>query len=152
MCIRDSLQEDPAQIPRLLAELDDGAALVCGCRTPRVDGLWKKRIPSAIYGWLLTLLFGRRFHDINCGFRAARREVWRDVVWFSGAHRLVPLLVALRGGAVAQIPVTHRPRMRGQAKFDSPLRFFEGVRDLLRVRFGRIPRARQIPLQERVVG
>jgi dolichol-phosphate mannosyltransferase len=152
VAIDADLQEDPSQIPRLLAALDRGAALAIGCRTPRVDGLWRKRIPSAIYRGFLLLLFGMRFRDINCGLRAARRDVWDNIAWFPGAHRLVPLLLARRGFAVAQIPVSHRRRMHGQAKFDSPWRFFEGFRDLLRVRFGRIPRERTTSLQERVVG
>jgi dolichol-phosphate mannosyltransferase len=146
------LQEDPSHLSRLLRALDEGAALACGCRSPRVDGLWRKRIPSAIYRCFLLALFGRRFHDINCGFRAARRDVWDSVTWFPGAHRLVPLLVALNGGAVAQIPVPHRPRQLGQAKFDSPLRFIDGIRDALMVRFGRIPRERRIRLQEKTIG
>ena len=79
-------------------------------------------------------------------------EVWESVTWFSGAHRLVPLLVALDGGTVAQIPVPHRPRQRGQAKFDSPLRFIDGIRDAFMVRLGRIPRERRMPLQEKTIG
>ncbi len=145
------LQEDPAQIPALLAALHGGADLAYGCRTPRVDGLFKKRIPSLIYRLLLLLLFQRDFRDINCGFRAARREVWRLVSWFNGAHRLVPLLVARSGGKIAPVPVRHRARVYGKAKYDSPLRGCEGLRDLLKVRLGMMDRVYS-PARERPVG
>ena len=145
------LQEDPAHILVLLDALHNGAALACGCRMHRADGLWRKRIPSAIYRSLLLLLFHRYFRDINCGLRAARRGIWEKVVWFEGAHRLVPLLVAIKGGVVAQIPVPHRRRMYGEAKFDSPLRFLEGIRDALKVRLGTTPRQADIRIREKVI-
>jgi len=146
------LQEDPAEIPRLLAALRGGADLACGVRTPRVDGFWRKRIPSRIYRFFLRALFGRDFCDINCGMRAARREVWQTIVWFEGAHRLVPAMVARRGGRLAQIAVRHRPRIYGKAKFDSPLRFLDGIRDALKVRFGMIHQDTALTYRERTIG
>jgi dolichol-phosphate mannosyltransferase len=146
------LQEDPAEIPRLLAALRGGADLACGVRTPRVDGLWRKRIPSRIYRLFLRALFGRDFCDINCGLRAARREVWQAIVWFDGAHRLVPAMVARSGGRLAQIAVRHRPRIYGKAKFDSPLRFLEGIRDAVKVRFGLIHQQKTLAYRETTIG
>jgi dolichol-phosphate mannosyltransferase len=130
------LQEDPGQIHELLRELDKGADLAVGYRCPRVDGLWKKRIPSFVYRQFLNILFGRDFRDINCGFRAARREFWKTIAWFDGAHRLVPAMAARQGSRIVEIPVRHRRRLYGEAKFDSPRRFLEGIRDACKLRFG----------------
>jgi glycosyltransferase involved in cell wall biosynthesis len=132
------LQEDPADIPRLLEALGAGANLAIACRSQRADPWWSKRLPSAAYRLLIRLLFGFDFRDINCGLRAAPRHVFLSTLPFEGAHRLVPLLVRLQGGTVREIAVSHRPRRRGHPKFQSPRRFLLAVRDLFRVRLGHV--------------
>lgn len=130
------LQEDPQQISGLLEKLKNGVAMVSGVRVGRADGLFRKRLPSRIYRFIIFVLFGRDFRDINCGLRAARRDTLLGLQWFAGAHRLLPLLVVQKGGRLIQAPVQHRPRRRGTAKYDSPVRFLSGLRDLLKVRLG----------------
>jgi glycosyltransferase involved in cell wall biosynthesis len=130
------LQEDPRQIREFLQIVGNGADLVAGYRRHRADSLWTKKIPSFVYSLLIALLFQRDIKDVNCGFRAARRETLQAIPWFDGSHRLIPLLVLRGGGTVRQVEVHHRPRRCGEPKFQSPRRFFEGLRDLARVRLG----------------
>lgn len=132
------LQEDPAHIPQLLEALADGADMVSGCRALRADSWWRKRFPSAVFRFLLRLLFGARIRDINCGLRAARKRTFLSALPFEGAHRFVPLLVRRRGGAIREIPVAHQARRYGRPKYESPVRFVQALRDLLRI--ARLPR------------
>ena len=126
------LQEDPRQIPELVALLERGD-LVLGVRVDRRDPLLGKKIPSKIYNAMIAVWFGRWFADIDCGLRACRREVVATFEFFAGAHRLFPLMAHRAGVKVVTMPVRHRPRRFEQAKFSSPLRFLAGVRDLVRV-------------------
>jgi glycosyltransferase involved in cell wall biosynthesis len=130
------LQEDPSRIPDFVQQLRDGADLVTGVRVGRVDGFWTKRLPSRVYNFLMRRIFHTPFRDINCGFRAGRRELLMQLNWFEGCHRLLPVMVARRGGVVREIPVRHSPRIHGEAKFNSPGRFLPALADALRFRFG----------------
>jgi dolichol-phosphate mannosyltransferase len=129
------LQEDPSQIAVFLDRLRGGADLVAGVRVARADSLWVKRLPSRFYNFLIRRLFRTPFRDVNCGFRASRRELLLQLRWFDGCHRLLPVMVARRGGVVREVPVRHSPRIHGEAKFDSPLRFLPAIADALRLRF-----------------
>lgn len=104
------LQEDPRQIPEMIAALNQGFDCVHGCRVSREDRLFHKVIPSTVFNAAVGLLFFRNFRDINCGLRVCRKAALETIPWFEGAHRLVPLLVARNGGRVLSVPVRHQRR------------------------------------------
>ncbi|MCX7624574.1 MAG: glycosyltransferase family 2 protein [Thermomicrobium sp.] len=126
------LQDDPHEIPRLLAALDQ-ADLVSGWKTPRRDP-WTKRFPSWVFNATVRLLTGVRLHDINCGLKAYRAEVVRELPLYGELHRFIPILAHARGFRVVELPVAHRPRRYGRSKF-GPSRFARGLFDLLTVLF-----------------
>ncbi len=126
-------QDDPAEIPRMLHLLDEGkgAGLVNGWKTPRLDP-WHKTLPSRIFNLLVGWVTGLRLHDHNCGLKAFRGEVARDLQLTTDMHRFIPTLVSLAGHRVLEVPVRHRPRVRGTSKY-GVARFFRGLADLGRV-------------------
>jgi len=127
------LQEFPEQISLLLSRLA-GADFIQGIRAKRKDQYFAKRAPSRVFNWLIALLFGRNFGDINCGFRAFRKNVLVGLDISGGRFRLLPLLAFLNGHRVQVCAIDHRPRRRGAAKFNSTSRYLQGVRDLISVR------------------
>ena len=124
-------QDDPAEIPRMLALLSGRADLVNGWKTPRLDP-WHKTLPSRVFNWLVGLCTGLWLHDHNCGLKALRSEVARRLDLSTGMHRFIPVLAAAEGFRVAEIPVHHRPRTRGSSKY-GVARFLHGLLDLARV-------------------
>jgi hypothetical protein len=125
-------QDDPAEIPRMLALLDDGRNdLVNGWKTPRLDP-WHKTIPSRVFNRLVGLATGLDLHDHNCGLKAFRAAVARDLPLEPGMHRFIPVFAAAAGHQVVELPVHHRPRVRGVSKY-GVARFFHGLYDLARV-------------------
>lgn len=130
-------QDDPAEIPAMLARLERDAGgrgradLVNGWKTPRLDP-WHKTIPSRVFNALVGLVTGLHLHDHNCGLKAFRREVVEGLPLDTGMHRFIPVLVAARGHRAVEMPVHHRPRVRGRSKY-GVLRFFAGLYDLGRV-------------------
>jgi len=135
------LQDDAAEIPRFLAELDGGQELVCGWKRVRRDP-WSKRVPSRVFNRVTGLATGVRLHDHNCGFKAARREVYEQVPLYGELHRFVPAVAHSLGYRVGEIPVNHRPRSHGRSKYGLE-RYVRGLLDLLTVvmltRYGRRP-------------
>ncbi|MEB3367965.1 glycosyltransferase family 2 protein [Saccharopolyspora mangrovi] len=135
------LQDDPAEIPRLLAELDDGADLVSGHKAQRKDPLGK-RLPSKVFNWVTGLITGLRLSDHNCGLKAARTEVYRRVPLYGELHRYIPALAHQLGYRVVERTVNHRPRQHGVSKYGLE-RYARGALDLLTVmaltRYGRRP-------------
>ncbi|MDI3340879.1 MAG: glycosyltransferase family 2 protein [Sphaerobacter sp.] len=127
------LQDVPAEIPRLLAALDDGADLVSGWKYPRYDPL-SKRLPSAIFNHVVRWMTGVPLHDFNCGLKAYRAEVLDEIQLYGELHRYVPVLAHFRGFRVRELQVRHRPRRFGRSKFGFA-RFFRGFFDLLTVLF-----------------
>ncbi|HET9017519.1 MAG TPA: glycosyltransferase family 2 protein [Thermomicrobiaceae bacterium] len=127
------LQDVPAEIPHLLAELERGADLVSGWKVDRQDPVGK-RAPSAVFNSAVRLATGVKLHDFNCGLKAYRAEVLREVHLYGELHRYVPVLAHFRGFRVAEVPVSHRPRRFGTSKF-GPGRFARGFFDLLTVLF-----------------
>lgn len=125
------LQDDPEEIPRLLAQLDEGCDVVCGWKLRRQDP-WNKTFPSHVYNGALTLLFGLSIHDVNTGFKAMRMEVAKSLPLFSNFHRLIPVLAKRNGYTVDEVPVNHYPRRFGQSKYGAK-RYVEGIRDALHV-------------------
>ncbi len=127
------LQDDPHEIPKLLAKLEEGFDLVSGWKQHRQDP-WGKVIGSRIFNYAVRRLTGVHLHDHNCGMKAYRQEVVREVRLYGEMHRLVPVLAAARGFRVTEVPVHHRPRQFGRSKY-GPSRAVKGVLDLLTVKF-----------------
>jgi glycosyltransferase involved in cell wall biosynthesis len=127
------LQDDPAEIPQLLAKLDEGFDLVSGWKTRRNDP-WSRRVLSRIFNWTTGLVSGVRLHDVNCGLKAYRAEVLRGLRLYGELHRFIPVLAAYRGFRVAEIPVNHRPRQHGRSRYGLN-RYLRGFFDLLTVTF-----------------
>jgi glycosyltransferase involved in cell wall biosynthesis len=127
------LQDDPAEIPRFLAKLDEGYEVVSGWKRTRHDP-WHKVGPSRIFNRMVSSLTGCKLHDHNCGFKAYRREVLDEVTLYGELHRFVPVLAFERGFKVSEIVVNHRPRKFGHSKYGIA-RFIKGLLDLLTVHF-----------------
>jgi len=127
------LQNDPADIPLLLAALEQGADLAIGWRKKRADSLMK-RLSSCLFNCCVSVVFRKRLHDANTGLKAIHREVALSVPLADGLFRFFPFVLARRGLTVAEVPVHHRPRRSGRTKF----RFSRRVLSL-----GKLPQALQ---------
>jgi dolichol-phosphate mannosyltransferase len=136
------LQDDPAEIPRLLAKLDEGFDLVSGWKAHRRDPL-RRRIPSRIFNWVTGRVSGLRLHDMNCGLKAYRADVIRGMRLYGELHRFIPVLAHYRGFRITEIPVNHRPREHGRSRYGVE-RYVRGFLDFLTVSF--IGRYRYRPL------
>jgi glycosyltransferase involved in cell wall biosynthesis len=130
------LQNDPADIPRLLAELDEppGWDLVSGVRTERRDGP-VRRLSSWIANRVRNWATGERIEDVGCSLKAYRAEYARRVPMVKGMHRFLPTLVRLDGARIKEVPVQHRPRLHGRSKYGIGNRLFRALADLLAVRW-----------------
>jgi dolichol-phosphate mannosyltransferase len=131
--IDGDLQDDPAEIPRLLAKLEEGFDLVTGWKAKRRDP-WTRRLPSRIFNGVTGRISGLRLHDLNCGLKAYRAEVVRGLRLYGELHRFVPVLAHYRGFRVAELPVNHRPREHGRSRYGVE-RYVRGFLDLLTVTF-----------------
>jgi dolichol-phosphate mannosyltransferase len=131
--IDGDLQDDPSEIPRLLAKLDEGFDLVSGWKTQRRDP-WRRRILSRIFNAVTGRMSGLRLHDMNCGLKAYRAEVVRGLALYGELHRFIPVLAHYRGFRVAELPVNHRPRTHGRSRYGLE-RYLRGFLDLLTVTF-----------------
>src|SRR5436305_6086046 len=136
------LQDDPAEIPRLLAKLDEGFDLVSGWKAHRRDPL-SRRALSRIFNWVPSRVSGLRLHDMNCGLKAYRAEVVKELRLYGELHRFIPVLAHYRGHRIAELPVNHRPREYGRSSYGME-RYLRGFLDLLTVSF--IGRYRHRPL------
>ena len=127
------LQDSPAEIPKLLAKLEEGYDVVSGWKRERHDP-WHKRYPSKVFNALVGRLTGVRLHDHNCGLKCFHRDVIHEIRLYGELHRFVPVLAAARGFKVTETPVEHRPRTSGQSKYGWS-RIPKGLLDLLTVQF-----------------
>jgi len=127
------LQDDPKEIPRFLAAMQQGLDCVSGWKQIRHDP-WHKVLPSRVFNWLVGWLTGVRLHDHNCGFKCYRREIFEEVRLYGELHRFVPVLAAARGWKVGEIVVHHRPRRFGHSKYGFT-RIVKGFLDLSTVYF-----------------
>ena len=127
------LQDDPAEIPQLLAKLDEGFDLVSGWKARRNDP-FLRRLFSRIFNWSTGAVSGVHLHDVNCGLKAYRAEVLRGMRIYGELHRFIPVLASYRGFRVAEIPVNHRARQHGSSRY-GPERYLRGFFDLLSVTF-----------------
>ena len=128
-------QNDPHDIPGMLAHLDQWDA-VTGWRTNRAAGdSWVRRLSSRIANRIRNRLSDESIQDSGCTFRAFRRECLRDLVLYRGFHRFIPTLLKMRGFRVLEVPVNHRPRRFGQSKYGIGNRALRAFVDLLVVRW-----------------
>ncbi len=136
------LQDEPAEIPKLLNQINSGYDMVSGWKKKRHDP-WGKTIPSKFFNFTTSILSGIKIHDFNCGLKAYRQEVIKEIPVYGELHRYLPVLAHRKGYSVGEIIVQHHPRKYGSTKYGFR-RFFEGFFDLLTVLF--LTRYRQKPL------
>lgn len=132
--IDGDLQNDPADIPRLLAEISRGADLVCGYRARRKDTLLK-RITSRVANFVRSRFTRDGVRDTGCTLKAMRRDCIGALVPFKGMHRFIPALVKGAGHRLVEIPVNHRPRRFGQSKYGLGNRALRATVDMFGVRW-----------------
>ena len=128
------LQNDPADIPMLLAKLDEGYDLVSGWRIKRQDAAITRLLPSKIANLIIARVTGVRLHDYGCSLKAYRSELIADMNLYGELHRFLPALAYIEGARIAEVPVRHHPRRFGQSKYGLG-RTIRVVMDLLTVYF-----------------
>jgi len=133
MTLDADLQDDPHEIPEFLKKLDEGFDLVSGYKLKRNDPIYKV-FPSRVFNWLVSNVTGVKLHDHNCGFKAYRSAVTKDVRLYGELHRYVPVLAASKGYKVGERVVNHRARKFGCSKFGFS-RYLKGFLDLMQVKF-----------------
>ena len=140
-------QNDPTDIPGLLADLKDDIAVVCGVRRKREDD-WLKRISSRTANRFRNWMTGESIADAGCTYRAIRRQALKEIVVFNGMHRFLPTILRQQGYKVVERLVNHRPRVAGVSKYGLGNRAWRGLVDCLAMRWYR---ARRV-LAERQAG
>ncbi|WP_306534232.1 glycosyltransferase family 2 protein [Geobacter sp.] len=128
------LQNDPADIPMLLAKIDEGYDVVSGWRKDRQDTFINRRLPSILANGLISRMTGVHLHDYGCTLKAYRREVLDGVNLYGEMHRFVPALASQVGARVTELPVRHHPRLHGTSKYGIS-RTTRVVLDLMTVKF-----------------
>jgi glycosyltransferase involved in cell wall biosynthesis len=128
------LQNDPADIPRLVAKLEEGYDVVSGWRVDRQDHFISRRMPSIFANWLIGRVTGVRLHDYGCSLKAYRAEIVKNVHLYGEMHRFIPALASWYGSRIAELPVTHHPRRFGKTKYGIS-RTFRVILDLITVKF-----------------
>lgn len=128
------LQNDPADIPRLIEKLHEGYDVVSGWRSDRKDTFVTRKIPSILANALISRLTGVHLHDYGCTLKAYRREVLDGINLYGEMHRFVPALASQVGAKVAEIPVNHHPRLHGTSKYGIS-RTLRVILDLMTVKF-----------------
>ena len=111
------LQNDPTDIPMLLAKLDEGYDLVHGWRKNRQDPFINRQLPSIIANWIISKVTGFPVHDLGCSLKAMRTEIAQDLQLFGEMHRFIPILAHWRGARCAEVVTNHHPRRFGQSKY-----------------------------------
>jgi glycosyltransferase involved in cell wall biosynthesis len=127
------LQDDPSELPALLAKLNEGYDLVSGWKRKRYDP-WHKTLPSKLFNTVVSQVSGISLHDFNCGLKAYRKEVIKSLYIYGDMHRYIPALAHWEGFRVTELAVQHHPRLYGVSKFGAK-RFITGFLDLLTVLF-----------------
>ena len=127
------LQNDPADLPRLLAALDR-ADVVNGVRVTRQDS-WVRKLSSRVGNGFRNRVTGESVTDVGCSLRVMRASFLRDVRLLHGMHRFLPTLLRMQGARITELPVNHRPRLHGQSKYGIGNRLLVGLADVLAVRW-----------------
>jgi glycosyltransferase involved in cell wall biosynthesis len=133
MTLDADLQDDPHEIPRFLAAMQNNLDVVSGWKKVRNDP-WHKVYPSRVFNAMVSKLTGVKLHDHNCGMKCYRRDIFNEVQLYGELHRFVPVLAASRGYRVGEIEINHRSRKFGSSKYGVG-RFVKGFLDLLTVKF-----------------
>jgi glycosyltransferase involved in cell wall biosynthesis len=128
------LQNDPKDIPRLLAKLDEGYDVVSGWRKDRKDNPIKRNLLSRLANRLISFISGVPLHDYGCSLKAYRKDVIKGVKLYGEMHRFIPIYASWFGARIAEIPVTHHPRQFGQSKYGME-RVIKVIFDLIVVKF-----------------
>jgi glycosyltransferase involved in cell wall biosynthesis len=127
------LQDDPGEIPKLVAKIEAGADMVSGWKKSRHDP-WSKTLPSKVFNWVTSLVSGIKLHDFNCGLKAYRRDVVNAITIYGELHRFIPVLAGWEGFRVEEMEVHHSRRKYGRSKYGTR-RFLNGFFDLITVMF-----------------
>jgi glycosyltransferase involved in cell wall biosynthesis len=128
------LQNDPADIPRMLDKLNEGYDVVSGWRKKRHDNMLTRTIPSIAANWLIARITGVRLHDFGCTLKAYRKDVIAETKLYGEMHRFIPALASWSGDKICEMVVNHRPRTAGHAKYGLS-RTFKVILDLITVKF-----------------
>jgi len=128
------LQNDPADIPKMIDKLQEGFDVVSGWRKKRHDNIITRMIPSKIANWLISQITGVKLHDYGCTLKAYRREVLVETKLYGEMHRFIPALASWSGAKIAEMVVNHRPRAAGTAKYGLG-RTLKVILDLITVKF-----------------
>ena len=128
------LQNDPADLPRLLEEIEKGFDLVCGYRAKRKDTLFK-RLQSRVANAVRSRFTGDGIRDTGCSLKAMRCVCREALIPFRGMHRFIPALVKGMGYRITEVPVNHRPRLAGVSKYGFGNRAFRATRDMFGVKW-----------------
>jgi len=127
------LQDDPNEIPALIAKLEEGWDIVSGWKKKRHDPI-TKRWPSKLFNWAARVMSGIKIHDFNCGLKAYRNEVTKNIKLYGEMHRWIPVLAKVEGYKTTEIVVTHHPRTSGVSKYGFS-RTFKGFFDFMTIFF-----------------
>ena len=128
------LQNDPAEIPRMLEKLNEGYDLVAGWRKNRQDKLLSRKLPSRIANWLISESTKVRLHDYGCSLKAMTGDIARGIKLYGEMHRFIPALAAEMGAKIIELPVNHRARQYGKTKYGIS-RTIRVILDLMTVKF-----------------
>ena len=134
VAIDADLQNDPADIPKMVAKLDEGFDVVSGWRKKRHDNAITRLLPSKIANWLISTITGVKLHDYGCTLKVYRREVLEETKLYGEMHRFIPALASWSGARIAEMVVNHRPRTAGAAKYGLG-RTLKVILDLITVKF-----------------
>jgi glycosyltransferase involved in cell wall biosynthesis len=127
------LQDDPREIPRFIIKLNEGYDMISGWKIRRKDPL-TKTIPSKFFNWLTTVITGVKVHDSNCGFKAYKGDVVKNIKLYGELHRYIPALAYWQGYKIGEVAVRHHPRKFGKSKYGVE-RLLRGFLDLITVKY-----------------
>ncbi|MBN2181095.1 MAG: glycosyltransferase family 2 protein [Sedimentisphaerales bacterium] len=134
VAIDADLQNDPADIPKMIKKLDEGFDVVSGWRKERHDNAVTRLLPSKIANWLISKITGVNLHDYGCTLKVYRREILDEINLYGEMHRFIPALASWSGATIAEMVVNHRPRTAGTTKYGLG-RTWKVILDLITVKF-----------------
>jgi glycosyltransferase involved in cell wall biosynthesis len=134
VAIDADLQNDPADIPRMVEKLEEGCDVVSGWRKKRHDNAVTRLLPSKIANWLISTITGVKLHDYGCTLKVYRREILDEINLYGEMHRFIPALASWSGATIAEMVVNHRPRTAGTTKYGLD-RTWKVILDLITVKF-----------------
>lgn len=128
------LQNDPADIPKLMEKINEGNDVVAGWRRKRQDPFLNRRLPSMIANKVISWITGVKLHDYGCTLKAFKKDVVDNIRLYGEMHRFIPAVASAMGISIAEVPVNHRPRQHGSSKYGIS-RTFRVILDLITVKF-----------------